>query len=294
MGSFTQKQLRASFTLPQGNFPGTDSNTLVLTGFRMRAHLQGAGRWTNFLSLDVYGMKQADMSALSVVWAGPQRTQLQARAIVTLESNDGSGWLQVFEGQFQEAQADYEAMPDVHLHAEAWTGAGMQWLSSSPSSFQGSVDAAGLSQQLAGKMGFAFENNGVTGTINAPYYSGSLMDQLRALSRDANFDFYFDAKSTLIICPANQPRQNRKAVALNKGSGLIGYPTLQRYGVQVKCLFSPAIELGSPITLSGTEVPGADGTWFPYSFVHDLESVMPGGQWASLLNCSPSPAAASP
>lgn len=291
MSSFTNKLLRASITLPQGNFPGTSGNTLTLEGFRMSATLKSSGNWTNFLSLDIFGMKQADMSAVSVIWAGPQANSfsINTRAIIVLESNDGSGWLQIFEGQFQEAQANYNSMPDVCLHVEAATGYAAQWTRASPSSFPGSVSVAGLAQQLASQMGFGFENNGVTGQLNSPYFAGTLMDQFRELARDANFDYYFDAKSTLIICPPGQGRLGKTAIAINKSSGLVGYPTIQRFGVQVKCLFSPAIELGSPITLSGTEVPGADGTWYPYSAVHELESLKPGGQWFSLLDCKTTP-----
>ena len=291
--SFTQKALRASLILPQGTFPGTGSNTLVLTGFRMSAHLTQAGNWTNLCDMQIWGMKQADMNAVTVLFGqGGMITAINARALLVLESNDGSGWLQVFEGQFQQAQADYRAMPDVCLTLQATTGAGQQYLTASPTSFNGATDVASTASQLASQMGFTFENNGVTGTLNSPYLAGTAMDQFRQLHEAAGFDYYFDAKSKLIICPANQGRQNQQgSVILNKSSGLIGYPTIGQYGIEVDCLFQPAIELGASITLQNSQVPGCDGTWFPYSMVHELETQKPGGKWQSHLMCSPFPSA---
>jgi hypothetical protein len=294
MGSFTNKLLRASLILPQGNFPGTSSNTLVLEGYRMSARLTGAGNYTNQCELSIYGMKQADMNAVTVLWGqGGNPQNINAKAILVLESNDGSGYLQVFEGQFFDAQPDYKSLPDVNLHVTCMTGYGAQILPVQPSSFSGAVDVAGLAEQLAGQMGFAFEDNGVTGQLHTPYYAGTLMDQFRELARDANFDYYFDAKGTLIICPSNQPRQSQNAVVLSPTSGLIGYVTLTRYGgVELDCLFSPAISLGSAVQVQGSQVPGTNGLWFPFKFVTELESIKPSGRWFSHLSCLPSPGVA--
>ena len=297
-GSFVNRLLRATFVLPQGKFPGTDSNTLVLEGYRMSAELQQSGNFTNFLSLDVNGMRQADMQALSVIFAPAQGssvvpTALNARALVILEASEGSGYLQVFEGQFQQAQAKYDGIPFVALHVEAAAGAGQQYLRTPPQGFSGTTQVAGLCEQLAGQMGFGFENNGVTGTLEKPYLSGTLMDQFREVCTAAGVDYYFDAKSTLIICPKNQPRQNQPTQVLSPSSGLRGYVTLEQYGISLDCLFSAARSLGSPFELQDSDVPGTNGMWYPFSANHKLESIKPGGSWFSHLQCGPAPISAS-
>ena len=289
MGSFTQKQLRATLTLPAENqtFAGTNSNQLVLSGFRMSASLQAAGNYTNFCDLTIYGMRQQDMNAVTVLWAGPSPTAVNARALLVLEANDSSGWLQVFEGQFVQAAPDYRAAPDASLSIYAATGYGAQLATAPPISYAGGADVATIARTLATGMGFAFENNGVQAQLHTPYYAGTAMDQFRSLCADANIDYYFDANGTLIICPKNQPRIGKSAVQLNPGSGLIGFPTIQQFGVNVQCLFTPAIALASEIEISNSGVPGADGRWFPQKAVHQLESMKPGGQWASSLDCYP-------
>lgn len=293
MGSFAVKQLRASLILPQGTFPGTNSNTLVLSGNRMSATLDRAGNFTNTCTLHIFGMKQTDMNAVSVVFPSSQGgTATNARAILILESNDGSGWLQVFEGQFQQAQPDYRDAPFVCLTLQAATGYGQQILRAGPTSTNGGADAATLAKQLATSMGFQFENNGVQATLHSPYLAGTFMDQFRELAEAAPFDYYFDAKSTLIICQPNQPRQSKTPIQINGQSGMVGYPTIQQYGIQIKVVFSPAIETGSPIAVSNSGVPGCDGTWFPFRAVDTLEAVKPGGAWFSEMQCSPSPESA--
>lgn len=288
MASFTQKLLRVSLTLPAGNFAGPNSNTLVLTGFRTVAHLERAGNFTNQCTLSIYGMRQIDMNAVTVMFGqGGNIQSINTRAIVTLESNDGSGWLQIFQGQCQQAQPNYQNAPEVCLTLQASTGAAQQYLTSSPTSIRGAVDVAALAQQLATQMGFPFEDNGVTGSIDTPYLSGTVMDQFRELATASNFDFYFDAKSTLIICPPNQGRVSKAPIQINFQSGQIGYVTLGQYGITVDVLFSPSIALGWPIQISGSQVKGTNGTWYPYSAIDDLEAVKPGGMWKSRLQCAP-------
>lgn len=294
MGSFTEKQLRAKLILPQGNFPGTDNNTLVLTGLRMSAQLQQAGNWTNSCDLRIWGMRQADMNAVTVLFGqGGQIVNINAVALLILESNDGSGWYQIFEGQFIEGGPDYSQQPDVHLHVIAQTGAGQQYLTAEPSSYRGAQNVATIASQLASQMGFEFENNGVQATVTNPYLPGTLMDQFRELAEAAPFDYYFDAKATLVICPPNRSRTGKTAIPVNPQTGLVGYPTLTRFGVELTVLFSPAIQPGWPIQVSGSVVPGCDGTWFPYAANHDLESIVPNGRWFSRLQCASSSGVAS-
>ena len=294
-GSFVQRQLRASLTLPQGNFPGTNSNTLVLTNLRMSARVEQVGGGYNTLDLRIYGMRQADMQAVTVVWVTNDGVQWDpsAQALITLEASTGNGgWVGVFNGQFIEGGPDYRALPEVCLTAQARVGYSQQLTTPSPLSYSVSVDVATLAGQLAKQMGFAFENNGVQAKLDKPYLSGGQMDQFRELAEAAGFDYYFtpgggpnNSLGTIVICPPNQGRQGKTPVPVNPQSGMVGYPTLQRYGVDVTVLFNPGIEMGSPIQISGSSLPGTDGAWFPFAAVHELESIKPGGHWFSHLQC---------
>lgn len=292
--SFVQRQLRASITLSSGTFPGTDSNTLVLSGFRMIARLQGAGNWTNACDLSVFGMKQADMNAVTVLWGQGGIYTANLKGYLTLETPNANGWLTIFQGSFFDAHPDYSDLPRVCLKVSCMIGYAVQIARAAPNSFSGATSIAAIASQFAGLMGFAFENNGVTGSLNSPYFHGSLMDQWRDLCSSAKIDYYFNPAGKLCICQNGQPRLGAAAIVLNSMSGLIGYVSLNKMGgVEIDCLFNPAIELGLPVEVTGSPVPGTNGLWFPYAFSHSLDVVKPGGLWQTHLSCSPNSASAS-
>lgn len=303
MSSFGVKQLRASLILPQGSFPGTNSNTLVIDSLRMSAKLECAGgNFTNFCAIQIWGMRQVDMNAVTVLFGqGGEPQNVAAQAVLRLEvgGTTPNSWLQIFSGQFQEASPDYRSIPDVCLTAAAATGYGAQILPVKPLSVRGPASVVALASQIAQQLGFPFENNGVTGVLSNPYFCGTLMEQWRQLMESAKTDFYFDAsgnsnhQATLVICPRGKGRQGRTAVAVNAQSGMVGYPTLNRFGCTVKVVFNPAIALGLPVQISGSQVPGCDGLWFPRTMRHDIDTIKPSGQWFTTLDLSPFSAVAS-
>lgn len=291
--SYSQKLLRATLVLPEANFPGTTSNTLTLVGYRMSATIQGPAGLPNQLDLTIYGMQQADMNKVTILYSAATPQQVNTRALVQLEASpDGVAWTQVFNGTFIQAQPDYRNVPRACLRAQAITGNGMQLAIAPATSYRGATSIATIAQYLATQMGFAFENNGVTGNLSTPYYPGTYMDQFRQLAEHANFSFYFDGNSTLAICPLNTPRQNKPVPILTPSSGLINRPTIGQYGIHVDALFVPALTLGGEIQVSGSDVPGANGTWSPYSMTLELESLMPGGAWFASMDCTPATAPA--
>ena len=287
MSSYSSKLLRATLTLPESNFPGTASNTLTLVGYRMSATITGAAAYPNDLDLSIFGMRQQDMNAVTILWSPPIATAMPVKAFVELEASpDGSAWTQVFSGTFLDAAPDYTGIPDACLRIQAQAGYASQIQPASPTSYPGSASIVQIAAYLAGKMGFALENNGVTGNLSTPYYPGTYMDQFRQLCEHANLDFYFDGNATLAICPKNSPRQGKTVPVFSPSSGLIGYPTIQRFGIHVDVLFTPSLILGGLIQVSGSQVPSANGLWQPALVTHELDALMPDGRWQSGLKCN--------
>jgi hypothetical protein len=293
-GSFVQRQLRASLILPQGVFPGTNSNTLVIDSLRMSARLEQSGNFTNSCDISIYGMRQSDMSAVTTVFVNQNGVPYDpaANAIVQLDvlsPTPGTAAATVFRGQFFEASPDYRAAPDVCLSAQALTGYTAQLTTPAPVSFKGSISALKAAQQITQQMGFKIEANGVDAAVlQAPYLSGSLMEQFTSVAEAAGFDYYFLADGkTVVLCRKNMGRQDKAPVPVNSQTGLVGYPTLQRYGIEIQVLFNTGIELGAPIQVSGSTVPGCDGLWFPFNMTHELETIKPNGKWFSRLACMP-------
>lgn len=282
--SFTRKQLRVTLILAGTNqvFPGTNSNTLVVTGMRISATVQAVARQATQADVRLYGMRPKDMDALTVAWFN----RVFLDHIVVVEANDGGGWNQVFSGTIIEAQPEYRSAPDVFFRIQARLKYFAQIEPVPATSFQGAAKVADIMEGLAKQMDLTLENNGVDVVLSDPYFYGTAFDQLQQVARAADVDYYFPGGSILAITPANEPRKNAPEVILSPTSGLIGYPVLDRFGIVVTNLYNPAIDGGNPITVRGS-LPWANGRWKPFSITHQLESFTPGGQWASQLQCYP-------
>ncbi|WP_230679038.1 hypothetical protein, partial [Streptococcus pneumoniae] len=69
-----------------------------------------------------------------------------------------------------------------------------------PSSYEGDADVAGIMGDLAKKMGFVLENNGVSVTLNNPYFAGTALEQVKSCAHAANI-YYTADRGKLAIWP---------------------------------------------------------------------------------------------
>lgn len=290
MRSFTVKRLRVTLVLSGANsvFPGTNSNTLTLENMRINAKVQAVARLATQADIRIFGMRAADMDALSVVWANPP---VVLDNLVILEADRGNGYSQVFKGTILEAQPNYRGMPDVSFNLLAMTGYFRKIAPAEPTSYAAAVDIATVVSNLVDRMNeadptanWSFVNGGASGTLSAgSYFWGSLWDQLAQACQATNTDFYVFG-DTVLITAAGQPRDDQPAVVLSPTTGLVGYPSFERSGLIVEALYDPAFLCGTPVEIQG-DIPAANGRWYPYSMLHSLDSRDPRGQWMTQLQC---------
>jgi hypothetical protein len=288
--SYTQKLLRVTFTLTNGAVfeGGGGGNQLVLSGLRIVACVEGAGfpAWPD-CDIAIYGMKQADMNTLSSLAVNLEQVN---RNEVLLEANSGSGWGAVFSGDIVNAWVDYSGAPEVclRLHGRVLYLAS---LTATPAvSYPGPTDVVQILTNLASKVGYALENNGVSVQLSNPYCAGTVGDQIRQICEAANITPYFN-NNTLSICPKGQARDGVPFM-LTPQSGLVGYPVAESRGyLQTRALYHPAYHQGGKVTIQGSQTvidanqnPAvynlrADGQWYIGTIRHTLESVKFGGAW---------------
>lgn len=283
MNSFTQKQLRVTLVMSGANsvFPGTNSNTLIVENLRVSARVRQVARFATEADIRIYGMKAADMDALTVAWANPP---VVLDHLVILEADSGLGFVQVFKGTINEAQPNYDAAPDVSFDLLAVTGYFRKISPAEPTSYPAASDIDTIAAGLAAQMGFAFENGGAFGTLSeGAYFWGTLWDQLAQACEATNTDFYIQG-DTLLITEHGKPRTDQPAVVLSPTSGLIGYPRYERSGLLVTAIFDPAFTCGTPVEIQ-SKVPSATGRWYPYVMNHILEARMPRGHWLTRMQC---------
>lgn len=286
--SFSAKQLRVTFILAPENsngvFPGTNSNTLVLTGNRIIASVQTVPGVATRADVKIFGMRQADMNALTTIFFNSNQKLVYNQVIV--EANSGNGYAKVFDGMVTEGQPEYKAAPNVYFNLQGIVGYQHQITAIPPRSYRGSVGAAAVLGDIAAQMGLALETSGTLPVISNPYLPGTAMDQLKRICAAGGLQFVI-AGGTLAVYLKGGLRTAPPVVELNPSNGLIGYPTLQKYGVVLESLYNPALQAGGQIRVTGSQVPNANGLWSPNLVDHQLEGNVPGGAWMTVSQCIP-------
>lgn len=270
--SFVRRQITISFS--QGG--------ITIQNLRCTVHVLYAGgmQMSTAVAL-IYGMTKAEMNQLSTLG---QRVISYPDRNVTIQAGDAqNGMSQIFSGQITNAWADLQAAPNVVFHVEAQESVNQVKPSdktTSATSYSGAVPVTQIVSDLAKKMGYTFENNGVNAVINNHYAFGSLRDQLLAAVKAAKAEFVVQ-NGTLAIWPPNGSRSGE--IEVNASTGMVGAPAFTVAGVVVKKLFDVSINHGSKMTLTSEAVPVANGSWTINRIDYSLEALTPHGEWFATL-----------
>jgi hypothetical protein len=290
-----KKELRFVITLATGTFGSSSNNQVTLDGLRATVDIDnGGGQMNATLRAKIYGVTQSDMNQVTTPW-GPR---LINRNTILVYALDGPQETLVFAGDIVNAWGNYQSMPDVFLEIQAQAGLINQLQPVAPTSYKGTVDVATAMRHLAESMGYTFENNGVAVPLSNPYVANTGMEQVKTLAKAAGITWGLD-KGVLFICPPNTPRGSL-IPTISAKTGMIGYPTYDAQGINIKSLFNPAIVYHGAFTVSSS-VPRPQGTltaaasinpnitqWIAFSIAHRLESEKPGGAWFSTVRGNPS------
>lgn len=275
--SFQKRRINLTFQLGEGSF-GTDGfNTVKVEGLRILASINKAGGPSMGTAvLEVYGMALELMNKLSTQG---QLYQLQTRNTVIVEAGtDEGGIATVFVGTITAALVQFETAPDVPLHVEAHTGLLEAVQTARPSSFTGPTDIATIMSGLAATAGLHFENNGVTGQLANPYFSGSVWDQIKACGEASGIGYVID-DITLAIWPRGGSRGGLVPL-ISPDTGMVLSPSYTSKGIHVKTEFNKDIGYGAQVEVQCNQPP-ANGRWIVSMLNHDLESEAPNGSWFS-------------
>lgn len=285
MNSFTEKKLRATIVLADDSstvFTATGDNTLVIDQLRMSASVVHNARQATQMSLNIWGMLEADMNALTAAWLDPESIRDN---LITLEADSGDGYRLVFTGTILEAQPDFRRVPDVPFTILAMIGYYQSINITPPLSFQGAVDIDVLGRYFADQLGVSYVNVGAKAVLNDPYFPSTVFDQLRSACAAAKVDFYFQGR-TLVFAPLLQAQTDQPAVVLTPQTGLVGYPMYTRQGLVVTAIYDAAFQCASMIEIQDSQVKGANGRWFPFSMELSLNAYVPNGVWLAVMQCN--------
>jgi len=284
--AFTQKILQASITMANGVFSGGQNSATITgeqaTNLRMSATIvvSGSNNPGN-MELSIYGLPLSLMNQLSNV--GTQYRQ--QKNSITLSAGEVGGQMSVvFQGLIFKAYVDAAAMPQVAFRLTCNPGGGgydaMKPVA--PVSFKGPKKASDMLSQLAGQMGFSFENNGVNTMLTNPYYPGNAWTQAWRIARHAGADLWVE-RGVMAVAPAGTSRTNSPSTLAPPK--MVGYPAFEDSGIILKSYFDPSYSVGNDVTVTSSITP-ACGKWQINKMIYELDCFMPHGKWFTTLLCS--------
>jgi len=287
--AFVQRLLTATFVLGEGAFGNSGNNTVTISGAgnntpRMSCRISKAGgNAMPTAQATIYGMSLSQMNALSTL--GLLAT-IQRRNSITIQAGDSNTTpATVFQGTIQNAWVDAGSQPDVCFQVEAF-GLMIQAVTpAQPTSVGSQVNVTTLLSSLASQMNLTTEFNGVSVLLPSVYYAGSPLIQARQIVHDAGLDWNSGDNGVLAVWYPGFFRTGTIPI-ISPSTGMIGYPTFNSNGIQVRTLFNPNVFMGSQIQVQSS-LQGASGTWGVYGVDHDLEANMPHGAWFSTIQAAP-------
>lgn len=285
--TFTEKQLRFTFTLgTNAKFQG-DNNTLQIEGLRAIADINYPGP-PSFPTANVriFGMKPSDMQALTGLTF---QVLTYKQNSIMIEANDGSGWTTVFEGQIITGVTDFSGMPEVAFVIAAQT-LGFDLLNpATPSAFPASASVENVCRTIALKMSRQLDNVGVTAVFpGASYFAGTPAEQLRTVVKKAGIALYLDKPGIVEIGIPGAARNVPKVVLSPTLGNLVGYPSLDSVNlIGVMAVFNPSLRFGAPLKIQDSQQLAANGDWIIYDCTHSLSSLLPDGPWFTRMTAQP-------
>lgn len=281
--ALAQRILKFQFQLGQGDFGTGGADTVDLSGYRASVSIVKSGYNVMDAELRIWGLPLDLMNKLTVVnRLGMQ--EYRQNTVTILAGDEETGVSVCFKGTVFEAWADARQPPDVVFHVFALSSLFDATTVIPPTSFKGSVDVATVLSGIAAQMGYGFENGGVQGKLSNPYYPGDARAQVKRACEDINCAYDFDEDKKMIVVWPKDGTRDGQVVKVSKDTGMIGYPSFTQSGIQISTIYDQNIVFGRAIIVESQLVP-ASGQWVVASLSHQLEALMPNGQWITDIEC---------
>src|ERR1700755_2049785 len=202
--AFVQRALQFQFQLGTGSFGDSGgSNSMTVAKVRASVRIEKNGvPAMNRASIRIWGLTASKMNQLSRIGLVP--LVIRNNTVTVTAGESGGNMSLAFAGGIQDAWPDFSNAPEVSLNVIGFTGLLAQMKPIAPSSYPGTTDVADIMKDLAGKMGYTLENNGVKVQLSSPYLPGTARMQALAAADAANIYVVFDDDNGIMsILPKN-------------------------------------------------------------------------------------------
>src|SRR6516164_306988 len=276
--SFTKKKITLIFTLGQGQFGQTGSNTVTVEGLRVSCQIVKTGSAAmSQANIRIFGLTPTVYNSLASIY--PVNLGIQRNTVTVQAGDDVNGIATVFIGQITIAQIDLNSQPDSVMNIVAQTGLLQALTPIQPTSYPMGAAVATAMQSLATQMNLNFENNNVTAILPKSYFPGTARQQALAIVEASGIKWNGGDDGVLAIWKNGSSRGGVIPI-ISPDTGMIGYPSYSNIGIGVRTSYNPNIQYGGQIQLKSTlQVAHLNGNWQVFGLTHMLESELPDGQW---------------
>ncbi len=279
--SLLKRKIDLTFRLGKGQFGESGVNQVKVTGLRVSSKIvKPGGLSQGQANLQIYGMTKSTMNQLATL--GRKLELVNRNEIVIEAGDDENGMAIVFTGNIINGYIDTRSAPDVAFVVHASQAYLQSVKPSGPRSYPNSFKVADALSGLAKEMGANFENNGVDTMLPSSYFYGSQRDQAVAMVKAANIDWNGLDNGVLAIWPRGKSRKPDSTPPVIKPPAMRGYPTYTSNGIIVSTIFNRALEFGLKVNVESDQKP-ATGIFRIIRLDHDLDSMVPRGQWFSTV-----------
>ena len=275
-----RKVIKLTLTLRDGVevFTAQGDNRLSTDGLAVSCNIAfGNGSITPTAQIVIHGLALSKMLKLMRVQWNTMQSLLNTVRIEVGEQ--GSPLIVAYEGNITQATIDANAAPDVPLVITSQMAVYENMKVAEPyiTPKDQDIDVADIISELCQKMGYEYENNGVSKIVVNYTLEGSDLDKIKQLCTECDIDLYVENK-LIAICPKGGARLIKTPV-ISPSSGLIGYPVPDIKGVSFSCLYDPSIRFGSICKIENSLMTTCNGEWRIFGVTTHLESEMPNGNW---------------
>lgn len=282
-----RKVIKVTLNLRDGEkvFTAEGDNKLQFDGLGVSCQIAfGNGSITPTAQISIYGLSMTAMLPLLRVQWNTMQALLNT---VRVEVGEQGGPLMIaYEGNITLATIDANAAPDVPLIITSQMAVYENMKVAEPYTTpkDADVDIATIIGELCTRIGYEFENNGVSHIVTNYTLEGSDLDKIKQLCLECDIDLYVEQR-LIAICPKGGSRNIRIPI-ISPSSGLIGYPVPDQKGVSFNCLYDPAIRFGGIVRLQDSAIAVCNADWRIYGYTSQLEANMPNGKWQIAANAT--------
>jgi hypothetical protein len=106
--------------------------------------------------------------------------------------------------------------------------------------------------------------------INNFSYNGPANGLIQLLNQMGGVQAYQD-NGVLVVLNSGSPRKGAN-IQISESTGMVGIPQVTEYGVAVKVMFNPLINLGGQVTITSITNPAANGTYKVFKIDYEIAS----------------------